>query len=49
MTIDYDKCPEDYDLQEALDRSAPKPKPKPRRHAEYAHPFSCEGTGQWED
>lgn len=37
------------DLQEALDRSAPKPKPKPRRHAEYAHPFSCEGTGQWED
>ena len=37
------------DLQEALDRVTRKNTPKGRRKtSEYAHPFSCEGLGQWD-
>lgn len=34
-------------LQAVLDRYTKKKQPRHRPQAEYAHPFSCEGLGQW--
>lgn len=34
-------------LQSVLDRYTKKKQPLQRPQAEYAHPFSCEGLGQW--
>ena len=36
-------------LQAVLDRCTEKKQPRQKTQAEYAHPFSCEGLGQWED
>lgn len=35
-------------LQSVLDRYTEKKQPRHRPQAEYAHPFSCEGLGQWD-